>query len=98
MEAEHVTTVRIHGRDYRIRGSADDDYIRTVAEFVDARMKEIAASASSASSEQIAVFAALNIADELFELRRQRDSHLADIEARADRLIRMIDSTVPGDD
>ncbi len=98
MEAEHVTTVRIHGREYRIRGAADEEYIRTVAEFVDRRMKEVAASTSSASSERVAVLAALNIADELFELRRQRDSHLADIEQRADRLIRMIDSTVPGDD
>ncbi len=62
--------VSIFGRDYNIKGGSDEEYIRTLADYVDSVMKDIADKAGSLSSGRIAILAALNIADEMHKERR----------------------------
>lgn len=95
MTESRTTTVEIMGREYRIRGVADEEYIRSVARFVDEKMKEVSGETSVASHDRVAILAALNIADELFEIRQRGWN---DIEKRTDRLIELLDATLaPGD-
>lgn len=95
MDESRATTVEIMGREYRIRGVADDEYIQSVARFVDEKMREVSGGTSVASHDRLAILAALNIADELFEVRR---NGFKDIEKRTDRLIELLDASLsPGD-
>jgi len=73
--------VSIFGRDYNIKGSSNDDYIKTLAAHVDSVMREIADKTGPLSSSRIAILAALNIADEMHK-ERQRFRELADELAR----------------
>ena len=71
MDSEvRTTSVRILGRDYRIRTGDDEEFVQEVARFVDGEMERIAAGTRTGTVTQVAVLAALNIAEELFRERR----------------------------
>ena len=66
---KNVLKVRIYGADYIIRGQADADYIKGIADYVDQKMREVDQSLRVDSSLKVAILAAVNIAHELFEER-----------------------------
>ena len=74
--------VTIYGTEYPVRGEADSDYIQEVASYVDGKMKEVAESLSVKSTTKVAILAALNITDELFQLRGSSENDLEDFEDR----------------
>lgn len=68
MSAEHLT-VRIYGENYPLRTAEPAARLEELARYVDARMRDVAASGKVVVTSKIAVLAALHIADELFRLR-----------------------------
>jgi len=99
MNDEKTTTeVSIFGQTLRVRGDADSELTVKLAEFVDRKMHEAVPSTANLSnilySERIvrvAILAALNIAEELFQLRaeKQRENDL--IEERATALLTLLE-------
>lgn len=91
--------VRIYGSTYSISGDVDQDYIEKLGSYVDDKMKELSAVLPGASIQKLAILAALNISDELFQLREmQGNSKVAKIyEERAKKLISMLDEGIIGD-
>jgi cell division protein ZapA len=73
----NVVKVTIFGAEYAIRGDSDPEYIRHVAEYVDSKMREVDESTSVNSSLKVAILAALNIADELFRERAEKEEILS---------------------
>jgi cell division protein ZapA len=65
-----TTSVVILGRDYKIRTTESEEFVHEVAAYVDGMMNRISSKMSSGTTSQIAVLAALNIAEELFRERR----------------------------
>ena len=68
------TTVEIFGQTYNVRGEGDPNYLTELAQFVDSRMREVAAQVATVDPVKIAILAALNIADEFSRYRRSRDT------------------------
>ena len=54
-----------------VKAGADPGYVEALAAFVDGQMKDVSRSSASVDSLRIAVLAALNLADEVFRLRRE---------------------------
>lgn len=83
MNSGHLT-VKIYGENYPLRTAEPAARLEELARYVDARMKEVAASGKVVVTSKIAVLAALHIADELFRLREApvRDPGPADLEQR----------------
>jgi cell division protein ZapA len=73
---EQTIRVTILGQDYPIRAEADADYIREIAVFLDQRMRLIHQAEPDRSSLKVAVLAALNLTDEVFTLRREKQELL----------------------
>lgn len=73
------TRVEILGKSYTIRGDAREEYIKTLANFVDKKMREVQATAPVLPIDKVAILTAINIADELFRMKRE--------EERIDRLL-----------
>ena len=71
-ENDNKVTVRINGQEFIISGDKPRDYIMKVADHVDAVMKEIAEVTGSGSNSQMAILAAVNIADEYFSLQNDQ--------------------------
>lgn len=73
MDEKNVVRIEIFGTGYTIRGDEDQEYIREVAHYVDAKMREINDRLPVASVAKVAVLASLNLADELFKERQERE-------------------------
>jgi cell division protein ZapA len=86
MENKNVVQVEIFGHGYTIKGEADHDYISGVAGYVDRKMREVTEKMPVASLSKVAILASLNIADELFKERAQRDRFVRELEARTARM------------
>ena len=67
------TSVEIFGQSYNVRGEGDPDYLMELAQFVDTRMREVAAQVATVDPMKIAILAALNIADEFSRYRKSRE-------------------------
>ena len=75
--------VTIYGQEYPIRGRGDEEYIKKVARFVDDRMLQIEDQTAINSPARLAILAALNIADELFRSRQDKDQLVSELESKA---------------
>ena len=82
-------SVMIFGSEYKIKG-ADPDYIQTVAKYVDVKMRELDKRLASSTPTKIAILASLNIADELFRERAERDRLDKELVDRAKALHRAL--------
>lgn len=62
--------VKIYGKTYTVKETESDIPIAQLAEYVDSRMHDLADSKSKMSTIDVAILAALNIAQELLECRK----------------------------
>ncbi len=92
-----ATRVSIFGGEYSIRGEADPDHIRKVATYVDGKMREIDGELRVPSISKVAILASLNIADELFKEKLEKERVVAKIEKRAARLLAELDRSLEGE-
>lgn len=98
MKDKNATTVEIFGREYKIRGVADETYIQRVASYVDGKMKEVSQGSSLSSHDRLAILAALNIADELFQERNNTAAAYSSIEQKTHKLISVLDQNLQSGD
>ena len=65
--------VQILGQSYAIKTDEDEAYIKSLARYVDEKLKEIYSVAPNISQTKATVMAAFGIADELFKLRMDQE-------------------------
>ena len=82
-----MNSVKILGREYRIRSDADPEHIERVAAYVDQVMHDV--QRNTPDTQNAAVLAALNIASELM---RARAANLTIDGERIRALIELVDS------
>lgn len=89
--------VNIFGNTYNIQGEASPEYINKLAKYVDYKMNEVSQSLHSGNMVHAAILAALNIADEYFQLK-ELDSNVDErILKKTDALISMLEEGLIGD-
>jgi len=66
--------VEIYGQTYSIRTGLDPAYIQALAETVDARMNVLSHQTGTIDTRRLAVLTALNLADEVEQLRRAAET------------------------
>jgi cell division protein ZapA len=81
-DQEKTVTVTVFGQECAIKGDADADYVRELASYLDARMKEIQATHPAKAPLRIAILTALNLADELLVCQKEKEELLARLEDR----------------
>jgi len=77
-----ATEVEIFGTVYPVRGSHDDARLQELAAAVDGKMREIADRMATVDTAEMAILAALNLADELFQMKRMQDGERVEIQER----------------
>jgi len=70
-ELKNRVHVKIYGEEHTMRGPASPEYMKRVAHYVDEKMRQIGQSNSRLGISKIAVLTAINLADELFLLRKE---------------------------
>ncbi len=94
MTEKNSEMVEIFGQEYKIKGVGDPEYFHRIAGYVDKKMREIAHSSGIMSQSRIAILAALNITDELFQERENSKKSRKELEKQAVELSDLIDSRI----
>ncbi len=102
MSSPNKVEANIYGVDYTIAGDASEEYIRSITVYVDNRMRELSKVFPNASPLKLAVLTAINITDELFQMKEtpvsQSNPELETAyKEKAQKLISMIDKSLIGD-
>lgn len=85
--------VEIYDESYNLRGS-DPEYIKRLADLVDAKMRAVAQHTSTVDSLRVAVLSALNIADDFYQLKCKYDALESGYVSRANNLGHALDSAL----
>jgi cell division protein ZapA len=92
----NLVPVEIYGQTYNLRGEGDTSYITDLAAFVDRKMREVSDNTATVDSLKVAILAALNIADEHFQIKgAQQEQHVGTIQ-RLKRFVDLLDRALPG--
>lgn len=86
-----LVRVEIYGKAYSIRTEGSGDDIYALAEMLDRRMKEIARATLTVDSLNVAILAALHIAEDLQRARRRLDDFDHDLADRSARCAAELD-------
>ena len=89
-----TTDVEIFGSTYHVRGDKDPELLQELAGLVDAKMREIAQQVSTVDTGKIAILAALNIADELLQCRKQQEGERVEIQDKVTRLAERLEEVL----
>ncbi|MFQ5449387.1 MAG: cell division protein ZapA [Nitrospinaceae bacterium] len=89
------TKITIYGKTYHIKSDSFSVDPHEVAALVDSKMQELSRGRSNFSTTDLAVLAALNIAQEFLETRKKNQEEDRDFESRMDGLIRKLNLEVP---
>jgi cell division protein ZapA len=94
-EESNQVSISIFGQEYSVKAPADPEYIKRIGEYLDGKMREVQSGFSTTqSSTRIAILAAMNITDELFNSRQSGDSEDTEVEQKISSLIELIDESV----
>lgn len=85
--------VRIYNQTYTIRGG-NSAYIKKLATYVDQKMREVAQATHTVDTLRVAILAALNISDELFQAQGRIDQLDAKIAERSSEYADLLDSVL----
>ena len=87
-----MAKIQIYGKTYNLKSSSGEIATKEVADYVDSKMHELSEIRSKTPSLDLAVLAALNIAQELMELQKQTDANNKDIEDKIGHLLVALES------
>lgn len=90
-EAAQSIRVEIYNQTYNIRSDGDNQYILRLAEYVDAKMREISSGTLTVDSLKVAILAALHIADEYHRLKNNQDQVDQQLASRSAECAEMLD-------
>ncbi len=83
--------IEIYDQVYNVNSGQSDEYLRELAAYVDAKMREVADATHIADSLKVAVLAALNIADEMFTLRQRQKEIEGPLRKRVEKCVGMVE-------
>ena len=90
------TEVRIFGATYHVRGSDDSGYLQELADLVDDKMREVSQYVATGDTARIAILAALNLADELFQIRERQEGERVEIKEKVAELAEELTQALEG--
>jgi cell division protein ZapA len=83
MPSETIEVV-IFNQTYRLRSKTDKEHVEQIARLVDERMRQISSQITTHDISKIAVLAALNIADEMQNLRNYYEKEIEPLLSKSD--------------
>ncbi len=89
---DRTISIELFGQAYTFRTSGEVSQVQEVANYVAGQVEKAGAAAEAPSKLDTLILAALNIANEYFEIRRSRQELARDMDQRCKMLIEHIDN------
>ncbi|GJL77636.1 MAG: hypothetical protein NPINA01_06250 [Nitrospinaceae bacterium] len=86
--------INIYGREYNVKSDSFSVDPHEVANVVDSKMQELSRVATKTSTTDLAILTALNIAQELLEIKNKTGENNRNAEKRIDELIGTLEKEV----
>jgi len=87
--------VKILGSVYELDVDGSDElFIQSVARYLEKKMERIQEETDIVDTQKIAIFAALNIADELLRIKDSKENISGVFDKKADELIKVLDTSL----
>jgi cell division protein ZapA len=91
---KNLVRVEILGREYTVKSEEGEERVKNIAAYVNRKIKEVSESSQTVSTLNLAILAALNIANDYLQAVEDQKTFWQSIEARSGRLIEMINSKI----
>lgn len=89
-----LVKIEIYGQSYNVHADGNEEELRELAAFVDAKMRTVAEATHTVDSVRVAVLAALNIADELHRLQSRQDAVDGPLRKRVEKCVAMVEKAL----
>jgi cell division protein ZapA len=86
--------VTVAGQKLSIRTHAKPTYVKDLASFVSGQLDEVRGGARTATTQSLALLAAMNIADELFQLREKHDKLKRDVREKTSHILNQLEQGI----
>lgn len=86
--------IEIFDQTYNVQAEGDEAYLRELASFVDEKMRTVAEATRQVDTMRVAVLAALNIADELFAIRRREEKLEGPLRQRVEKCVNLVEKAL----
>jgi len=83
--------IKVMGQKFMVRSDSNEDYINEVATFVDQKMSEVVKNSKAVASLNVAILAAMNIADEYMKYKLEKEKQWNQAEKKIKDVIELID-------
>jgi cell division protein ZapA len=94
LPGETAVKIEIFDQIYNVQADGDEAYLRELASFVDSKMRTVAEATHQVDSMRIAVLSALNIADELFAIRKRQEQLEGPIRQRVEKCVNLVEKAL----
>jgi len=89
-----VIRLEILGREFTIRSDEGEERVKKIGEYVNRKIQEITNDGKAVSTLNAAILAALNIANEYFELQERQKALTRSVEDKSGLLVELIHSAM----
>ena len=79
------------GQNVSVLSDASDDHVLSIVQHINSKADEIGNSSKNLTTLNVILLVALNLADELFRLRGEKETMRSQLETRSEELIHLID-------
>jgi cell division protein ZapA len=86
--------IEILGREYFIKSDEGEERVKEIAEYVNRKIKEISDTSKTVSTLNVAILAALNIAEDYFRIMENQKQFEKDIARKTNQIVDMIDGKI----
>ena len=85
--------VKILGQRYKVRSDEGEEYIKSLAQFLNEQILQVQRSSQTVATHNVAILAALHIADDLFKVREENGLIKKEVRDRIRKLLKVIRSS-----
>jgi len=86
--------LEILGREYTVKSDEGEERVKKIGEYVNQKIQEITENTKTISTLNVAVLAALNIANDFFELQEKQKKYTRTVEDKSGQLVEKIRSAI----
>jgi cell division protein ZapA len=83
--------IKVMGQEFSVLSDRGEEYVDNVVKFLNDKAKDIGSASKDISTLGIAILVALNVADELFRLKEEKEDFYSLLERRSETLINYIE-------
>jgi cell division protein ZapA len=83
--------IQILGQKFKISSDNSEEHVRELADYVNRKLEELRGSTKNAPAQSLLFLGMLNIADEFYRFREEKNSQIEKVTTKVKRLIELID-------